>query len=290
MASSSQRSSPKGFKRGFVRGLVVVLPSVLTIWLIVKAYQFVDTAIAEPINGSIHLGINNLAEVWEPLRTWDVIEPTQADIEAARTQQRLTSGDDSKDTAIIRSLRQQNIAKWWDARWYMRIIGLVVAIIAVYVLGRLVGGFLGRQFYTRVERLISNVPVIKQVYPYIKQLVDFLFNDDKPIQANRVVAVEYPRRGLWSVGFVTSDSMKSIRSHVGEMVTVFIPSSPTPFTGYTISVAPDEVIDLPLTVEEAIRFAVSAGVLVPEKEQPDLAGMIADAKTPSSDSEEPKGA
>ncbi len=94
--------------------------------------------------------------------------------------------------------------------------------------------------------------------------MDFLFNSDRAMRFNRVVMVEYPRKGVWAVGFLTGDAMKSIAKASGDSVTVFVPSSPTPFTGYTITVPRDEVSDLPITVEEAIRFSVTGGVLVPE--------------------------
>ena len=117
-----------------------------------------------------------------------------------------------------------------------------------------------------MEDIITTLPIFKQVYPYVKQVVDFLFSDDRPIKFNRVVAVEYPRKGIWSVGFLTGATLRSIQEKAGDSVTIFIPSSPTPFTGYTITVLRREVIELPLTVEEAIRFAVSGGVLVPDHE------------------------
>jgi uncharacterized membrane protein len=102
------------------------------------------------------------------------------------------------------------------------------------------------------------------VYPYIKQLVDFLISDSDKPKFSRVVAVEYPRKGIWSVGFMTGDSLRTIEAKLPDSVTIFIPSSPTPFTGYTITVAKCDTIALPITVEEAIRFAVSGGVLVPD--------------------------
>ena len=110
------------------------------------------------------------------------------------------------------------------------------------------------------------MPIFKQVYPYVKQVVDFLFSDDKPIQFNRVVVVEYPRQGVWSVGLVTGSTMKSIEESSGDAITIFIPSSPTPFTGYTITVPRSEVRELPISIDEALRFTISGGVLVPPHE------------------------
>ncbi len=81
---------------------------------------------------------------------------------------------------------------------------------------------------------------------------------------NRVVAVEYPRRGIFSLGFITSDGIKSVSRAKGRrVVAVFIPTSPTPLTGWTVLVDETEILDVDMTVDEAVRFVVSCGVLVP---------------------------
>ena len=75
--------------------------------------------------------------------------------------------------------------------------------------------------------------------------------------------IEYPRPGIWSMGLVTGDAAREIRSAVGDSVTVFVPSSPTPFTGWTVTVPRGEVRELPITIDQALRYLVSAGVVVP---------------------------
>jgi uncharacterized membrane protein len=262
MSDTAARTFSADFKRFFLRGLVVLLPSVLTLWIVVKAYQFVDSAIAEPINQGVRLTLANAAPWWEPLRTkFDPSDVTVANAVASSTK------PVTPDAMRVR-LRSENIQAWWAAHWYMNLIGLFLAVIAVYITGLLLGGYFGRALYRRIERLITSLPVFKQVYPYVKQIVDFLFSDDKAIKFNRVVIVQYPRKGIWSVGFQTGQSMRAIASQTGDQaVAVFIPSSPTPFTGYTITVPRADVIEVPISVEEAIRFVVSGGVLVPERQQ-----------------------
>ncbi len=267
MSESSQRTFSSDFRQFFLRGLVVLLPSILTLWIVVKAWQFVDSAIAEPINQGIRITIDNSARVWEPLGK--AFNPSEESINTELDALRSTGDNDINADIIKTRLRRQKIADWWNAQWYMRFIGIVVAIVAVYFAGRLLGGFFGRRIYRRLERLITTLPVFKQVYPYIKQVVDFLFSDDQPIKFNRVVAAEYPRKGIWSVGFLTGGPLRSVADHAGDVVTIFIPSSPTPFTGYTITVKQDEIIEIPITVEEAIRFAVSGAVPAPEHQAVD---------------------
>jgi len=260
MTDPAARTFSSDFKRFFLRGLVILLPSVLTLWIVVKAYQFIDSSIAQPINGGVRLAIVKVAPYSEPVRK--LTDPTEVELneELAR---RIASGRKITSDQLLLEMRQSTVIEWWESRWYMDLIGLVVAIIAVYVAGRLLGGFFGRSIYSRIERFITSLPVFKQVYPYVKQIVDFLFSDDKPIKFNRVVVVEYPRKGIWSIGFMTGGTMRDIAQHSGDSVTIFIPSSPTPFTGYTITVPRAEVIEVPITVDEALRFVVSGGVLVP---------------------------
>lgn len=257
------RTFSSDFRRFFVRGLVILLPSVLTLWIMVKAYQFVDTNIADPVNGWIRVSLNNAAKVWHPLAEVAAFKPTDDEVLAERLALGIATTDATQDSAIIPKLRAIKIHDWWEARWYMRMIGIVVAIVAVYFAGRLLGGFFGRRIYRKIEGVITTVPVFKQVYPHVKQVVDFLFSDDKQIRFSRVVLVEYPRKGIWTIGLLTGETMRSIRTESGDAVTVFVPSSPVPATGYTITIPRKDVVDLPISVEEAIRFTVSGGVLIP---------------------------
>ncbi len=264
MSQSNPRTFSSDFKRFFVRGLVVLLPSILTLWIVVQAYRFIDNNIAEPINVGIQAALGQSAKFSAPLR--EMFDPSQERLtEGVAEAVRSAKGTVNREaiTAQVRGrLRAENIRTWWDVRWYMDLIGLVVAIISVYIAGRLLGGFVGRSLYRKVEDLITSLPVFKQVYPSVKQVVDFLFGSEK-IKFNRVVVVEYPRKGIWSVGFMTGDTMRAIKASSGDSVTVFIPSSPTPFTGYTITVPATDIRELPITVDEALRFTVSGGVLVP---------------------------
>ncbi|MAB82738.1 MAG: hypothetical protein CMJ24_04785 [Phycisphaerae bacterium] len=262
---AARKNSSRGhFKRFFLRGLAVVLPSALTLWILVKAYQWISQAVAQPINQGIQYCIGQLMVVWPGLAEFGGAVPNESQLQQLRQSEGLAPDATSMDASLIVGYRTETIASWWNDHWYIQIIGLIVAIIAVYIAGRLVGGFVGRMLYRYLERMIKAIPVVEKIYGYVKQIVDFLFNNqDKPITFNRVVAAEYPRRGIWSVGFQTGESMRSISRKSGDSVTVFIPSSPTPFTGYTVTIPKDDIIELPITVEEAIGFAVSGGVLKP---------------------------
>lgn len=253
--------------RPFLRGLAVLLPSILTLWLLVKAYQFVDSAIAEPINKGIRT-----AYIQIPVHFPDVAKslsmgPDETTLKNAAQRENISSDQVEAMSELSHSLFAESVNAWWSEHPWMNLLGLIVAAFIVYICGRLVGGYLGRTIYRRVEKLMVAVPVIRKVYPYVKQLVDFLFSENETPRFSGVVAVEYPRKGIWSVGFMTGESLKTIEDTLPDSVTIFIPSSPTPFTGYTITVPKKDTIDLPLTVEEAIRFAVSGGVLIPDHQR-----------------------
>ena len=137
---------------------------------------------------------------------------------------------------------------------------------------------IGKATWRIIERLLYRIPIIKAVYPNVKQVTDFLLTE-RTLQFSGVVAVQYPRKGLWSLGLVTGPPMRSLQQAAGEeLMTVFIPSSPTPVTGYVITVARSDVIELGLTMDEAMRYSISAGVIKPERETLDQAAGSLPAK------------
>lgn len=152
-------------------------------------------------------------------------------------------------------------------RWRTIPVFLVLFVSLLYLLGRFLAAGVGRIFLTSVEALIQRLPVVRNVYSSVKQVTDFIFSE-REIEFNRVVAVQYPRRGMWSIGFVTGESMLDIRSAANEPVlSVLMPTSPMPATGFTITVCKSETIDLDITIDQAIQFIVSCGVVVPAQQR-----------------------
>jgi uncharacterized membrane protein len=272
------------FKRFFVRGLAILLPSVLTLWIVWQAYLFLDRQVAEPINSGIRRGV-----LWVIPRTfndnklppWFVVNEDEVKGFRAMLQRQGTLDAQAllqlPDPGLKEELRAVKFKRFWDAHWYFRFIGLIVAVTLIYLAGRILGGFIGRTVYERLEQLLTRIPVIKQVYPHVKQVVEMIFGE-KQIAFKKVVLVEYPRKGIWSIGFVTSSGMSSVSDASGEpALTVFIPSTPTPFTGFTITVPRSEARELAITVDEALRFILTGGVLVPGKQSLEVTDTIADA-------------
>ncbi len=146
--------------------------------------------------------------------------------------------------------------------------GFLIALLIVCIVGALLASVVGRSLWRMIENFIMNTPLLRRVYPYVKQVTDFLLTQEEQKRMfSRVVAVEYPRKGIWSIGFVTGSGIQRVVDNVKkEFLTVLIPTSPTPFTGFVIMVPKKQTIELDLTVEEALRFTVSAGVIAPGSE------------------------
>lgn len=265
------KPKPKAsFRTFFFRGLGILLPTILTIWILVAVFGFMYEKIAEPINRGLREAI--LLSPWPEL---DPETPVVVEVQELTEEQR-----ESRQNAVdkrawdVKHTRRLKLRELWNtARLFgypvLDVIGLFIAAILVYMTGLILGSFFGRRLLKKLGLLVRRIPIVKQVYPYVKQVTDFLFGEEgkEKIKFNRVVAVEYPRKGLWSVGLVTGDTMQAIQDRAGtDCVTVFVPSSPTPFTGYVITVPAGDTIELDVSIDEALRFTVSGGVLVPDSQ------------------------
>ncbi len=351
MASQEKSTALPSFRTFFFRGLGILLPSVLTIYLLVAGYQFLSEKFAEPINHGLRWSIvtafdwpeveeqdyefdprnftssqklawqsqlaenrRDLLEKYTDEIDRELVESKRlffakhADFDAddlSVEQQKMLDKHMKNDLAGIhirivdkyyteveisrdrkawvietvdagkKALAIGALERKWDSYeiggWaYFDLIGFMIAAFIVYLAGRVLGSFLGRRLYQSAEQMLTGLPGFKQVYPYVKQVTEFLFGGDNKdkVKFNKVVAVEYPRKGLWSVGLVTGETMSTIQLGAGkECVTVFIPSSPTPFTGYVITVPVEDTMDLSISIDEALRFTVSGGVIIPDHQK-----------------------
>ncbi len=251
------------FKRFFTRGLAILLPTAVTLWLLWQAFGFVYNTVAQPINKATRITV-----IWvvpkvmdeESLPEWFQVTPQEI-AEARQTRTELRESD--TDANIRLMLRREYLRNFWREHPYLNLTGLFIAILLIYLAGVLLGNFVGKSIYAKVERFITRIPGFKQVYPHVKQVVDMVMGEKK-MAFSKVVVVEYPHSGIWTVGFLTGKSIREIDEHAGdEVVSVFIPTSPTPFTGFTINLPKSKVQELSMTVEEALRFVITAGVLAP---------------------------
>ena len=164
--------------------------------------------------------------------------------------------------------------------WGFGLKGLWIAFGNALV-GALLASVAGKAIWQLSESFIMTVPVLKRIYPYVKQVTDFVLTPQEQRKLfSRVVAVEYPRNGMWSIGFVTGSRHIKVAENVEkEFLIIMIPTAPTPVTGYVIMVPKEQTVALDMTVEEAFRFIVSAGVVAPESQRwPALPGFCAGNK------------
>ncbi|MFO0997960.1 MAG: DUF502 domain-containing protein [Alphaproteobacteria bacterium] len=138
--------------------------------------------------------------------------------------------------------------------------GLVVTLVLLTLIGWLTTGILGRLFVNLSERVLTHMPVVRTVYGAIKQIVETTFAQ-RADSFRQVVVVEFPRPGLWAIGFLTAQSAPPVEAATGEdVVSVFCPTSPNPTSGYVVFVPRRDLKYPEMTVEEALKLIVSSGI------------------------------
>jgi uncharacterized membrane protein len=222
-------------RRFFLRGLKTLLPTLITLTLIVWVWNF----------------------LWENLGRhliW-VLQYVQFQLDEPDTRQW---------GKVYRYWNTPESA-YTEPAWWVPVVGVSLAVLMIYFVGLLVGNLIGRTFWRIGESLVIKIPVIRAIYPAAKQITDFLLREKSTqFQESRVVACRPHANDIWSVGLVTGSGLKPLDTIAGEeLVTVFIPSSPTAFSGYVVMVPRSRVVELPLNVEEAMRLLISGGVLTP---------------------------
>lgn len=148
-------------------------------------------------------------------------------------------------------------------RTFMIPLLLLLVLSILFFIGRFFAAGIGRFLFNTFERIVTQLPIVSNVYSSVKQVTDFVFSE-REIQFTRAIAIEYPKAGIWSLGFVTGESFPQLKKTTGQdYVSVFIPTSPMPMTGFTINAVKSTVVDLDISVDQAIQFIVSCGVVCP---------------------------
>ncbi|HEX9751288.1 MAG TPA: DUF502 domain-containing protein [candidate division Zixibacteria bacterium] len=142
-------------------------------------------------------------------------------------------------------------------------LGLAATIILILLVGVIGRNVFGSRLVSLGERLIIRTPIARTIYGAARQFVEAVTSPEKR-RFNRVVLIQYPRHGMFSLGFVSGRTDYSAQGAPGrELVSVFVPSTPTPVTGFVVMLPPEELIYLSLTPEQAIKYLVSGGLAVP---------------------------
>ena len=145
--------------------------------------------------------------------------------------------------------------------FYFRGLSILFCVLLILLVGFLGTNFLGRKLYSFWERFLLRLPFFKQVYPAFKEIALFLFSREE-FNFRQVVLIEYPRQGIYSIGFLTNEASKKVSKQTGnELSYVFVPHTPSPLTGFLTLVPKKDLIFPEISVEEAIKIVITAGVV-----------------------------
>ena len=192
----------KKLKQYLLAGLVVVVPVVVTVYILVVVFQFTDGILGKYLNVYFEKSMG----------------------------------------------------------FYIPGIGFLLCLLALLFVGIVATDFFGKKILRQVEKWFSALPLINKIYPALKQIVKFI-SAQKEFGFKKVVLVEYPSKGMWTIGFLTNDNFQQINKVTGrEMVAVFLPNTPGPLSGYVTFFPKEEVRLLDIPVTDALRIVISGGV------------------------------
>jgi uncharacterized membrane protein len=148
--------------------------------------------------------------------------------------------------------------------WYWSVVALLVAVLIISIIGRFARHYIGKKLIQLVDLIMLRVPLLNKIYGTIKQ-VNEAFSSNKRSSFKQVVLVEFPRPGQYSVGFVTGEQNQEVQAKTREhVISVFIPTTPNPTTGFLILLPEQNVTLLEMSVAEGIKFIISLGSVAPE--------------------------
>lgn len=142
--------------------------------------------------------------------------------------------------------------------------GVIIFILVTTLVGMLTKGLFGRQMLRLGENLVDRTPIVRSIYNAVKQIVETIFSQSQS-SFQHACLIEYPRRDLWAVAFVSTDAKGELPGKIGqnEVMSVFLPTTPNPTSGFLLFVPRRDVILLDMSVEEAAKLVISAGLVVP---------------------------
>jgi uncharacterized membrane protein len=145
-------------------------------------------------------------------------------------------------------------------------LGLVLTAVIVFVTGVVVTNLFGMRIVNIGERLLARIPLVRSIYTSVKQVTQSLFSSGKSFR--KVVLVEYPRKGMWSLAFQTGVGAGEISDKTGKKIAnVFIPTTPNPTSGFFLMVPHEDVIELEMSVDDGLKMLLSVGVVIPESKK-----------------------
>lgn len=144
-------------------------------------------------------------------------------------------------------------------------LGIIFTILLVFIIGILATNFIGKHILAVWEAILDKIPLVRSIYSGVKKVLQTILTSGD-MSFRKVLLVEYPRKGLWSIAFQTGNGFNKVEEQTGEaMVTIFIPTTPNPTSGYLIIVPRNDTIELDISIDEALKMVISLGVILPEQ-------------------------
>jgi len=218
------RALAGALRRNVGAGLLVFVPIALTIWLVRVVWVWLDS----------------------PVRS-------------------VFRAPDPDATGIFAALARLTHYLFGDALTFLDRpgVGLLVLFVLVYLVGFLARTFVGGKFVALGEAILRRVPLVRNIYTGTKQILEAVLSGSER-HFNEVVLLEYPRRGIYCIGFVTSPARGEVQAHMtGETVNVFLPTTPNPTSGYLLVIPRGDLTILDMTVEDAVKLIISGGIVTP---------------------------
>jgi uncharacterized membrane protein len=157
-----------------------------------------------------------------------------------------------------------------DAPVNIRGVGLGVFLIFTVIVGWVAKGLIGRSFLRWAEGLVDRMPVVRSIYNGVKQIAETVFAQSES-SFEKACLIEYPRRGIWAVAFISTGAKGEIASKAKEpMLGVFVPTTPNPTSGFLLFFPKSDVVELDMSVEDAAKLIISAGLVYPNPKNPSL--------------------
>ena len=222
-----------GLRNNFLAGLVVVVPIALTMWMIWTFVGWIDSWVLPFVPGYYH-----------PDALIDRF---------------------FGDSAWFKMIFGENV------RVNVRGLGVVVFLVFTVFVGWIAKGLIGRSFLAWGERLVDRMPVVRSLYNGLKQIAETVFNQSNEAKFDTACLVEYPRKGIWAIAFISTKAKGEIDAKIPadeDIISVFLPTTPNPTSGFLLFVPRHSVIKLDMSVEDCAKLVISAGLVYPNAKDP----------------------
>lgn len=239
-----------GLRNNFLAGLVVVAPIAITLWMIWSFVGWIDSWVMPFVPGAYHP--DALIDRWFGQSEW------------------------------FKQMFGENV------HVNVRGVGVVLFLIFTVIVGWITKGLIGRQFLNWGERFVDRMPVVRSLYNGLKQIAETVFSTSQETKFDKACLVEYPRKGIYAIAFISTKAKGEIDSKIPvtePIISVFLPTTPNPTSGFLLFVPRHSVIELDMTVEDAAKLVISAGLVYPNAKEAkagvEAAGAPASSTTPA---------